>query len=280
MALYRMVSMSFWTDAKVVEDFTPEDKYFYLYLFTNPHTNLCGCYELSLRVMANETGYSRETIERLVERFKTLHKVIDYSPETKEVLLINWYKYNWTSSEKYRKPLAYEISLIKDGYFKQYLEECFGASDTVSIRYQYRSDTSNTNTNTITNTISNTNTDSNSISNTNNINTTYRYTREQESKKPTKHHYGEYKHVLLTDDEYKKLVQERGQAKTEAAITFLDEYLEMNGKSYKSCYLALRKWVFDALEEKKTSAGQKVVNKVAQQLDDFYTMASEWAERG
>ena len=52
----------------------------------------------------------------------------------------------------------------------------------------------------------------------------------------------------------------------------------MNGKSYKSCYLALRKWVFDALEEKKT--GQKAVNKVAQQLDDFYTMASEWAERG
>ena len=100
------------------------------------------------------------------------------------------------------------------------------------------------------------------------------------SKKSTKHHYGEYKHVSLTDEEYKKLVQERGQAKTEAAITFLDEYLEMNGKSYKSCYLALRKWVFDALEEKKTSTGQKAVNKVAQQLDDFYTMASEWAERG
>jgi hypothetical protein len=54
----------------------------------------------------------------------------------------------------------------------------------------------------------------------------------------------------------------------------------MNGKSYKSCYLALRKWVFDALEEKKVSSGQKAVNKVAQQLDDFYTMASEWAERG
>ena len=100
------------------------------------------------------------------------------------------------------------------------------------------------------------------------------------SKKPTKHQYGEYKHVLLTDDEYIKLVQERGQAKTEAAITFLDEYLEMNGKSYKSCYLALRKWVFDALEEKKTSTGQKAVNKVAQQLDSFYQMANEWAERG
>ena len=90
------------------------------------------------------------------------------------------------------------------------------------------------------------------------------------SKSPTKHHYGEYKHVLLTDEEYKKLVQERGQAKTEAAITFLDEYLEMNGKSYKSCYLALRKWVFDAVD--KQSNTKTVGNESAYQRD------REWAE--
>ena len=46
MAIYRNVSMSFWTDSKVADDFTAEDRYFYLYLFTNPHTNLCGCYEI------------------------------------------------------------------------------------------------------------------------------------------------------------------------------------------------------------------------------------------
>ena len=52
MALYRTIQISFWTDTKIVDDFTPEDKYFYLYLFTNPHTNLSGCYEISKNQMS------------------------------------------------------------------------------------------------------------------------------------------------------------------------------------------------------------------------------------
>ena len=31
MASYRNISMDFWTDSKVVDDFTPEDRYIYLY---------------------------------------------------------------------------------------------------------------------------------------------------------------------------------------------------------------------------------------------------------
>lgn len=36
MARYRNVSTSFWEDNKIVDDFTPEDKYIYLYCMTNP----------------------------------------------------------------------------------------------------------------------------------------------------------------------------------------------------------------------------------------------------
>ena len=35
MASYRNISMDFWTDSKVVDDFTPEDRYIYLYCMTN-----------------------------------------------------------------------------------------------------------------------------------------------------------------------------------------------------------------------------------------------------
>ena len=121
MALYRTISMSFWTDSKVVDDFSPEDRYFYLYLVTNPHTNLCGCYEISIKQVAIETGYSRETVEKLLARFEDYHDVIRYSPATKEILLLNWHKYNWTKSEKFRKPLLAEISKIKNKGFKEYL---------------------------------------------------------------------------------------------------------------------------------------------------------------
>lgn len=158
MAYYRNVAISFWTDSKVVDDFTPEDKYFYLYLFTNPHTNLSGCYELSFTQASNELGYTKETVERLVKRFIQVHRVIDYCYVNKEILLINWCRYNWTSSEKFRKPLKKEIDGVKNAHFKRYLEDLFDSEDTVSIRYQYRSDT--TVTVTVTDTVSDTVSDS------------------------------------------------------------------------------------------------------------------------
>lgn len=147
MALYRTISMSFWTDSKVVDDFTPEDRYFYLYLFTNPHTNLCGCYEISTKQVALETGYSRDVVDKLIKRFEAYHNVIRYSPETKEILLLNWYKYNWTKSEKFRKPLLSEISNVKNKEFREYLAKVVNGTegygtDTVSIPYPYGMDTS------------------------------------------------------------------------------------------------------------------------------------------
>lgn len=63
MAIFRCVSPNFWSDPKVDDDFTPEDKYFYLYLLTNPHTTLSGCYELgsnrtAVEVVANHISFA------------------------------------------------------------------------------------------------------------------------------------------------------------------------------------------------------------------------------
>ena len=131
MAIYRNVQLSFWTDRKVEEEFTPEDKYFYLYLFTNPHTNLCGCYELGMRQASRETGYSEDTISRLIERFETFHSVILYSKETKEVLLLNWHKYNWTKSQDFKKGLEKQITEVKDLEFKRFLTDLSNGIKTV-----------------------------------------------------------------------------------------------------------------------------------------------------
>lgn len=152
MAIYRNIQMAFWTDSKVIDDFTPEDKFFYLYLLTNPHTNLCGAYEISVKQMSDETGYSRDTIEKLLKRFAEVHKVAYYSQDTKELLVINWHKYNWTASEKFRKPLLKEINSVKNNNFKNYLLDLFNGTDTVSIPYPYGSDTTVTDTVTVTDT--------------------------------------------------------------------------------------------------------------------------------
>ena len=69
--------------------------------------------------------------------------------------------------------------------------------------------------------------------------------------KPPKHKKGEYGNVLLTDNEEEKLIDEYGVDMTVKAITFLDEYIEMKGYKAKSHYLAIRKWVVDAVKERE-----------------------------
>lgn len=140
MAFYRNVSMSFWTDSKVDDDFTPEDKYFYLYLLTNPHTNICGCYEISMKQMERESGYNADTVKRLLNRMEKTHNVIRYSSDTKEVLIVNWGKYNWSESEKVKKAVTAVAEHIKHEPFKRYVMDrvCIGYAygmDSVSIDY-------------------------------------------------------------------------------------------------------------------------------------------------
>lgn len=71
--------------------------------------------------------------------------------------------------------------------------------------------------------------------------------KNTKSKKPPKHKYGEYAHVLLSDDEYKKLCTQYGEELTLKSIKYLDEYIEMKGYKAKSHYLCMKKWVFDAV---------------------------------
>lgn len=121
MAIYRNVQLSFWTDNKVEDDFSPEDKYFYLYLLTNPQTNLCGCYELSWSQSTRQTGYNKDTIIRLLDRFENVYKMVKFNSETKEVLILNWYRYNWSKSEDTLKGVLKTAEHIKCEEFKKYV---------------------------------------------------------------------------------------------------------------------------------------------------------------
>lgn len=93
--------------------------------------------------------------------------------------------------------------------------------------------------------------------------------------KVSKHHHGEHQKVLLTDDEYKKLVKDYGTDLTEKAIAYVDEYIAMKGAKYKSHYLVIKKWGIDAVREREA---KRSTNRTAQNLDDFYSMAAGWAE--
>lgn len=154
MAIYRNVQMSFWTDRKIDEEFSADEKYLYLFFLTNPMTNLCGCYEIGKKQIANMTGFDMKKVKAVMGKLQNDQKVILYSDETGELLLVNWHKYNWTDSEKFRKPLLSEIESVKNPDFREYLLGVFRGMDTVSIPYPYGMDTTVTDTVTDTDTVS------------------------------------------------------------------------------------------------------------------------------
>ena len=72
----------------------------------------------------------------------------------------------------------------------------------------------------------------------------------KEEKGPVKRKYGEYKNVLLTDEEYAKLLQ-LFPLDLPARIDRLSEYMASKGTRYKSHYATIRAW---ANRDKKQAA--------------------------
>ncbi|MCR1935004.1 DnaD domain-containing protein [Clostridium tepidum] len=115
MAKYRQLYTEFWKDGFVVE-LEPEEKYFYLYLLTNANTSQCGIYELPKKIIENETGYNRETVDKLIKKFEEYKKII-YSEETKEIIILNWFKYNEPNNINAIKCVNKELKKIKNRNF-------------------------------------------------------------------------------------------------------------------------------------------------------------------
>ena len=115
MGIKRIVDTGFWTDDKVVESFSPEDKLFMLYLMTNPHTTQLGIYPLSKKIMAFELGYSVDAISVLLDRFETKYNIIRFSKETNEIALKNSLRHNIVKGGKPVEDLLLkEIKKVKN----------------------------------------------------------------------------------------------------------------------------------------------------------------------
>lgn len=93
MAIKRVVEPHFWIDGKI-EDFSPEERYFYLYLLTNPFTTQLGIYEISFKQAAFQLGYSVDKVSELIEKFENEYGVIIFSERTSEIALLNYLRHS------------------------------------------------------------------------------------------------------------------------------------------------------------------------------------------
>lgn len=124
MARYRRVRVDFWNNPIVLEDMTPEDKYFYLYLLTNPHTTQSGIYQITKKQMAFDLGYSVESLQSLIDRFTEHYKLIRYNPETRELAIKNWGEYNLhKAGKRVMECIISELNEVQDHSLIRYVAE-------------------------------------------------------------------------------------------------------------------------------------------------------------
>ena len=88
---------------------------------------------------------------------------------------------------------------------------------------------------------------------------------EAQPPKPTRHKYGLYENVLLTDEDYEKLVSEFPHDYTER-IERLSEYIASTGKKYKSHLATIRAWARkDTVQKPASRKGGNVFLEIAQE---------------
>jgi hypothetical protein len=112
MAIFRKIHTSFWSDS-FVSELDKDKKLFYLYLLTNERTKQCGIYEITKKQISYDTGYSIDTVSKLLEHFKKLDK-IRYNESTNELAIRNWLKYNPCTSPTVKSCVDKEFSKVKD----------------------------------------------------------------------------------------------------------------------------------------------------------------------
>lgn len=106
------IDFEFWQDPDVLS-WTPEQKFFFLHLLTNPRIKTCGIYEISFKLVEIETGYSIETIRKLLAYFAGQEKIV-LSKVSQEIAIVNWLRFHRPANPNIVKAIASQVEKVKD----------------------------------------------------------------------------------------------------------------------------------------------------------------------
>lgn len=144
MGIKRIVDTAFWGDEKVLEEFTPEDRLFMLYLMTSPRSTQLGVYKLIPIQAAFELGfiesspngerigYDSSKILELLERFVSKFNMIRYSEKTHEVAIKNYLNYSIVKGGKpVLELLKKETAAVQDKSLLSFIDTSKSSNQTV-----------------------------------------------------------------------------------------------------------------------------------------------------
>lgn len=117
---YSKIQRNFW-ETDEAREMTPEEKYFWMYLQTNSNANTLGCYAFRMRKAIDETGYNKETIEKLLDRMQKLNRIIS-DKSTGEIYLMRWNEMNWNKQTQTMRAITADLKEIQSKMLKEMLK--------------------------------------------------------------------------------------------------------------------------------------------------------------
>lgn len=113
---YSKIERSFW-ETDEARELTPEEKYFWMYLQTNANVNTLGCYAFRMRKAVDETGYNKDTLEKLLD-IMIQRGMILYDATTREIFLLHWGKTNWNRQTATLRAIKADLKEIRSEMIK------------------------------------------------------------------------------------------------------------------------------------------------------------------
>jgi len=222
LAKKRLIEVSIWQDSWFL-GLTNEEQRMFLFLLTSNYLLESGFCEIPKIVLKTYFGHNFTKIA------KKLKPKVYYDEEQSLFFIVNFAGKN-TKSPNILKAISNDLIKYKDNYLINVFVEKYSKYllfKDICNGYERVSKPSNDN--------------------------EYEYDNDcdNEEDKEKKHKYGEYKNVLLTDTQLKKL-QDKFKGKTNEVIKNLDEGIEMKGYKYNDHYLAILKWNKENIEQEKT----------------------------
>ena len=105
MSKKRYVETSFWDDY-YISDLDPSEKLLFLYLLTNPATNIAGVYQILVKRIAADTGFDSDMVRKIMARFEEDEKMV-YKDGW--LVLINFIKHQKTGGPSVQKGIERSI---------------------------------------------------------------------------------------------------------------------------------------------------------------------------
>lgn len=236
MAKQRYIKDSFWTDP-YIEKLSPDYKLVFLYLLTNPLSNISGVYEIRIKRMAFETGYDTEVIENIIKKFVKDKKIIMFESW---VVIINHIKHQ-SLGDLTAKGINREIreapQEIQDLFEEKTLENTKGDEYSVLLFKE------------------------NDIPLTSPLQapTFGAYSQVKLSKVKLSSIYGEFENVKLTEEEYNKLVEGIGEQNTKLLIEELSGYMASKKTKYTNHYATIKNWARRKVVENNNKTKRRTI---------------------